>query len=162
LYRTRRAGGIKWSSWLTIATSIDNFKLERTAEGVLTVVFHTDGGPIAWNLRTLEELGYLWGDAGSDPDNKVIIVTGTGDGFIPSLAVEEWRADVPRWLGEDRDRRQANDPEPPGDRRARDCRAVNGPARLHSEEALLCDIVIASSDAEFQDSPHCRVRHGAR
>jgi len=31
---------------------------------------------------------------------------------------------------------------------------VNGPALIHAELALLCDVVIASDSAEFQDLPH--------
>ena len=32
--------------------------------------------------------------------------------------------------------------------------AVNGPALIHAELAVLCDIVLAAEDAEFQDAPH--------
>jgi enoyl-CoA hydratase/carnithine racemase len=32
--------------------------------------------------------------------------------------------------------------------------AVNGPALIHAELAVLCDIVIASPNASFQDAPH--------
>src|ERR1700737_4584120 len=32
--------------------------------------------------------------------------------------------------------------------------AVNGPALIHAELAVLSDIVIASENAEFQDGPH--------
>ena len=32
--------------------------------------------------------------------------------------------------------------------------AINGPVTVHSEYALLCDIVIAAEDAYFQDAPH--------
>ena len=32
--------------------------------------------------------------------------------------------------------------------------AVNGPLRLHSEYVLLCDIVLATRQAVFQDKPH--------
>lgn len=32
--------------------------------------------------------------------------------------------------------------------------AVNGPATLHAELAVLCDIVIAADHATFQDAPH--------
>ena len=34
--------------------------------------------------------------------------------------------------------------------------AVNGPAKVHAELALLCDIVLASEQAVFKDSPHFR------
>jgi enoyl-CoA hydratase/carnithine racemase len=32
--------------------------------------------------------------------------------------------------------------------------AINGPATVHAELALLCDIVLASDDVVFQDAPH--------
>jgi len=32
--------------------------------------------------------------------------------------------------------------------------AINGPVTVHSEYALLCDIVLAAQDAYFQDAPH--------
>jgi enoyl-CoA hydratase/carnithine racemase len=32
--------------------------------------------------------------------------------------------------------------------------AVNGPATVHAELALLCDIVLAADHATFQDAPH--------
>jgi enoyl-CoA hydratase/carnithine racemase len=32
--------------------------------------------------------------------------------------------------------------------------AVNGPALIHAELAVLCDIVLAAEEAEFQDAPH--------
>ena len=32
--------------------------------------------------------------------------------------------------------------------------AVNGPALIHAELAVLCDIVLAVEHAEFQDAPH--------
>ena len=34
--------------------------------------------------------------------------------------------------------------------------AVNGPAHIHAELALLCDIVLASEDTTFSDKPHFR------
>jgi enoyl-CoA hydratase/carnithine racemase len=32
--------------------------------------------------------------------------------------------------------------------------AVNGPASIHPEQALMCDIVLATENAFFQDAPH--------
>jgi enoyl-CoA hydratase/carnithine racemase len=128
------------------------YRLERSADGVLTITFHTDGGPIVWGLETVEELGYLWGDVGADPDNKVIIATGTGATFIGSMAVSTGTLDAEVWerIASNVRRMYKNhlSIEVPM------IAAVNGPARLHSEQALLCDIVIASNTAEFQDSPH--------
>ena len=32
--------------------------------------------------------------------------------------------------------------------------AINGPCLVHTEYALVCDMILASEDAEFQDLPH--------
>jgi len=32
--------------------------------------------------------------------------------------------------------------------------AINGPCLVHTEYALICDMILASEDAEFQDLPH--------
>lgn len=129
------------------------YKVNRTDDGVITVEFHTDGGPILWGLDPVEELGHLWGDIGADRDNKVVIVTGTGNEFVAKMAVakgswnraEDWdriSSNVKRLM-----RNHLNIEVPM-------IAAVNGPATIHSEQALLCDIVIASTNATFQDSPH--------
>jgi enoyl-CoA hydratase/carnithine racemase len=128
------------------------YKLTRSSDGVLTIEFHTEGKPILWGLETVEELGHLWGDVGADADNKVVVVTGTGDDFIPRMAVSTGAMSGDLWekiaANVRRMYRNHLSIEVPM------IAAVNGPARLHSEQALLCDIVIASSNAEFQDSPH--------
>jgi enoyl-CoA hydratase/carnithine racemase len=128
------------------------FRLERSDDGVLTIHFHTKGGPVVWGIEVVEELGYLWGDVASDADNQIVIVTGTGDSFIGSMAVatgtitgEIWEKIAGNVRRMYRNHLAIEVPM---------IGAVNGPARLHSEQALLCDIVIASDTAEFQDSPH--------
>lgn len=128
------------------------FRLERSADGVLTIHFHTNGGPVVWGIDVVEELGYLWGDVASDADNQIVIVTGTGDTFIGSMAVSTGTITADLWekIAGNVRRMYRNHLaiEVPM------ISAINGPARLHSEQALLCDISIASDTAEFQDSPH--------
>lgn len=127
------------------------FRLERDADGVLTVLFHTDGKSMVWGLDPLDELGRLWADVAADRDNKVVIVTGAGDSFIDEMSVSvdmsalTWDA-----IAESVRRAYMNQlaVEVPM------IAAVNGPARFHSEQALLCDIVIAADTAEFQDVAH--------
>jgi enoyl-CoA hydratase/carnithine racemase len=135
------------------ANRYKHYKVERTADGVLTVVFHSNGGPIVWGLEPVEELSFLWADVAADRENKVIIVTGTGSEFVSKMSVpssswsgaEGWdriASNVKRMM-----RNHLNIEVPM-------IGAVNGEARIHSEQALLCDIVIAADTADFQDSPH--------
>ncbi len=129
------------------------YKLDRTDDGILMVTFHTDGGPMLWGLEPIEELGYLWADVNADRANKIVIVTGTGGEFISKMAVSS-----SAWAGaEGWDRISSNVKRVMRNHLSVEVpmiAALNGPARLHSEQALLCDLVIASTNADFQDSPH--------
>jgi enoyl-CoA hydratase/carnithine racemase len=129
------------------------FRLDQTEDGVLTIMFHTNGGAVVWGLEPIEERGFLWADVGADRENKVVIVTGAGDEFIGSVAVASgaWK-DAESWdkIASIVKRMMRNHLTIDVPMIA----AVNGPALVHSEQALLCDIVIASDTAVFQDSPH--------
>ncbi len=130
------------------------YKLDRSDDGIVSVTFHTNGKSMVWGLEAVDELGHLWGDLGADRGNKVIVVTGTGNAFIDSMSVnvdisgEVWDEIASRVRRMFRNHLAIEIPM---------IAAVNGPALLHSEQALLCDIVIASEDAVFQDSPHFAV-----
>ncbi len=127
-------------------------RLERT-DGILLVTLHSKGGPLMWGARPHEELGHLFRDIAADRANRVVILTGTGEAFCDSyfpgtagtLDAEAWDhvyADGKRML------MGLLDIEVPM------IAAVNGPATLHAELAVLCDIVLAADHATFQDAPH--------
>ena len=50
-------------------------------DGILQVTFHTGDGSLLWGEAAHRELGYAFADIGADPDNKVVILTGTGDDY---------------------------------------------------------------------------------
>jgi enoyl-CoA hydratase/carnithine racemase len=124
-------------------------------DGVVELRLHTDGGPLVWGDGPHSELGYCFDDVGSDHDNRLVILTGTGDEFIARLDTSWVGAMTPeKW-----DRIYTHgkrllsrllDVEVPV------IAAVNGKATVHAELALLCDIVIASDDTVFADAPHFR------
>ena len=135
------------------ADNYRNIRMERR-DGILQMTFHTDGGPLQWGGGPHEEFPRAFADVGSDPANRVVIITGTGDAFsgpqgtaagTPKRTPREW--DKTYWEGK---RLLTNllDIEVPM------ISAVNGPALRHSEIPLLCDIVLASETAAFQDSGH--------
>jgi len=93
------------------------------------------------------------GDIALDRTNRAVIITGTGDEFIarhafgdadriPATIWDEVMSDARRLI------MSHLDIEVPI------IAAVNGPALIHAELALLCDVVLASPTAEFQDLPH--------
>ena len=135
-------------------TRYKNFALGRSASGVLTLRFHTDGGPHTFDGTTHHDFPRLLEDIAFDTDNRVLVLTGTGDSFIsdidgPSLGdlTKPMAADVLYTEGR-RGLQRLADLEIPI------IAAVNGPATVHSEYALLADVVIASDTAVFADVPH--------
>jgi enoyl-CoA hydratase/carnithine racemase len=130
-----------------------NARLTRSQTGVLEVALHTDGGTLVFNGHTHEQFVDLFHAIGSDPDNRVVILTGSGDAFMDSISPEGFDFFTPQ--GYDKIFREGRkvlmnilDIEVPM------IAAVNGPVRLHSEYILLADIVLATPATVFQDKPH--------
>ena len=130
-----------------------NARLNRSKSGVLEVALHTDGGTLVFNGHTHEQFVDLFHAIGSDPDNRVVILTGSGDAFMETISPEGFDFFTPQ--GYDKIYREGRkvlmnilDIEAPL------IAAVNGPARLHSEYILLADIVLATPSTVFQDKPH--------
>ena len=141
-------------------TSLDEYadkypsiRMERR-NGILQMTFHTDDGPLQWGGSPHKEFSQVFVDVGSDFENRIVIMTGTGDTFTgpqgtatttPKRPPKDW--DQTYWEGK-RILTSLLDIEVPM------ISAINGPALRHSEIPLLCDIVLASDTAAFQDSGH--------
>lgn len=67
------------------ANKYKHVKMERR-DGILQVTLHTDGKELIWSLSPHEELGDYFSDIANDSDNKVVILTGTGNIFIDEMA----------------------------------------------------------------------------
>jgi enoyl-CoA hydratase/carnithine racemase len=141
------------SSFEAYRESFPNARLIRSKTGVLEVALHTDGGTLIFNGHTHEQFVDLFHAIGSDPDNRVVILTGSGDAFMESITPDGFDFFSPR--GYDKIYREGRkvlmnilDIEVPL------IAAVNGPTRLHSEYILLADIVLATPATVFQDKPH--------
>ena len=130
--------------------------LTRSKRGVLEVALHTNGGKLAFNGYTHEQFVDPFYAVRSDRDNRVVILTGSGDAFMESNQSEGFDFFTPQGYDKiDREGRKVLmnilDIEVPL------IAAVNGPVRLHSEYILLADIVLATPSTVFQDKPHSEV-----
>ena len=130
-----------------------NARLSRKPNGVLEVALHTAGGKLVFDGHTHEQFVDLFHAIGEDRDNRVVILTGTGDAFMDSIIPEGFDFFTPR--GYDKILREGRkvltnilDVEVPM------ITALNGPVLLHSEYALLTDIILATPETVFQDKPH--------
>ena len=137
----------------TYKDAFPHAKLGRSPEGVIEVVLHANGSTLIFNGYTHEEFVDLFHAVGCDSANRVVILTGTGDAVMEEIAPEGFDFFTP--AGYDKIYREGKkvlmkilDIEVPM------IAALNGPIRLRSEYALLCDIVIATPDTVFQDKPH--------
>lgn len=133
-------------------------RFARDAAGVLEMTLHTRGGPALWgtSLRSLHaELGHAFRDVAQDYANRVVILTGTGADFIAAMDREEpfpEKSLAEMWprIQDEGQALLTNLLAIPVPMIA----AVNGPALIHAELAVLCDIVLAAETAEFADLAH--------
>lgn len=130
-----------------------NARLTRSDSGVLEIALNTDGGKLVFNGHTHEQFVDLFHAVGEDRDNRVVILTGSGDAFMDTIDPAGFDFFTP--MGYDKILREGRkvlsnilDIEVPM------IAALNGPVLLHSEYALLADIILATPDTVFQDKPH--------
>src|ERR1700734_3258341 len=57
-----------------------NVVMERE-RGILELRLSTDGGPLVWGAAAHRDLAEAFADIARDPENRVVIMTGTGDEF---------------------------------------------------------------------------------
>ena len=120
-----------------------NARLTRKPNGVLEVALHTDGSKLVFNGHTHEQFVELFHAIGEDRANRVVVLTGSGDAFMDVITPEGFDFFTPQ--GYDKILREGRkvlsnilDIEVPM------IAALNGPVLLHSEYALLTDIVLAT------------------
>ncbi|MBW6530414.1 enoyl-CoA hydratase/isomerase family protein [Sphingomonas sp. RRHST34] len=137
----------------TYRDAFPNARLTRKDNGVLEVALHTGGGKLVFNGHTHEQFVELFHQIGEDRDTRAVILTGTGDAFMDTIDPDGFDFFSPQ--GYDKILREGRkvlsnilDIEVPM------ITALNGPVLLHSEYALLTDIILATPETVFQDKPH--------
>lgn len=132
-----------------------SIRMERTG-GILQLTFHSDDGPLIWGHTggPHSQFAHAFGDIARDPENKVVIMTGTGDMFSgpPADKTTFPRGDAEAW--ESIRFNGVNLTTSLLDIQAPVISCINGPAYRHAEIPLLADIVLASDTALVQDSAH--------
>lgn len=139
-----------------------HWRMERDDDGILLLRFHKDGGEADWSYDIHHETASLWRTVGADVENKVIIVTGTGEAFLRREATYAGVVDRPDM--DDAAKRAVEwiDAHSYGKRIEMDLleieqpmiAAINGPCTIHAEQLLLCDIVLAAEHTLIADHTH--------
>lgn len=131
-----------------------SLKLTRDASGVLVVEFHSNGEPFTFTARDHTEFVDAFYRIAQDRANKIVILSGAGGHFIAGIDFSSFGnvADPAVWS-------QVHDEgiqilENLTNIRVPVIAAVEGRASVHSEYALLANIIIAGEGASFNDLPH--------
>jgi enoyl-CoA hydratase/carnithine racemase len=131
-----------------------SLKLTRDANGVLVVEFHSNSGPCTFTAQAHTEVVDAFYRISQDRANKIVILTGAGGDFIIGV---DWAsfgdvADPGVWS-------QVHDEgvqvlENIANIRVPVIAAIEGRAHVHSEYALLANVIVAAEGATFQDVAH--------
>ena len=137
--------------------SYRNLKLTRDTTGVLVAEMHTNGARFVMNAQSHTDLVDAFYRIGQDRANKVFILTGAGGHFITDV---DWPsfgdvADPGVWSRIHDEGLQAL--ENLANIRVPVIAAIEGRAHIHSDYALLADVVVAAEGATFQDVGHFAV-----
>ena len=131
-----------------------SLKFTRDAQGVLVVEFHTKGDPLTFTAQDHTDFVDAFYRMSQDRDNTIVILTGTGGEFIPGIDFSSFGnvADPGVWS-------QVHDEgvqilENLANIRVPMIAAIEGRAHVHSEYALIANVVVAGEDATFHDLPH--------
>ena len=134
----------------------DHFKLDRRADGVLLAQAHTRGGSVQLSVENHRAVGQLLKTVAADPENELLILTGSGDDFMMAIDPDGFaleRENLQHWAYEYayQDGRinvgaLINDLQIPT------IGVLNGSGG-HAEICLMCDITLCAEEAVIFD-PH--------
>ena len=80
-----------------------HYKMERREDGVILAQAHTAGGPIQLSVENHRSVGQLFKTIGADPENEVMIFTGSGEDFMMDADPEGFKLeqeDLQHWAYE--------------------------------------------------------------
>jgi enoyl-CoA hydratase/carnithine racemase len=131
-----------------------SLRLIRDDKGVLVAEFHSNGGPFTFTAPDHTDFVDAFYRIAQDRANKIVILTGAGGDFIPGVDFSTFGnvADPGIWS-------QVHDEgvqilENITNIRVPVIAAIEGRAHVHSEFALLANVIVASENATFHDIPH--------
>lgn len=132
----------------------DSLRMTRSAEGVLLVEMHTQGGPIKFTARDHDQFVDAFYDIGRDRGNKVVILTGRGGQWMADIDFSSFGdvSDPDVWSKVHDEGTQIV--ENLANIRVPVICAVEGKAWIHSEYCLTANVIVAGAGASFHDVPH--------
>lgn len=131
-----------------------SLKLQRDTDGVLTAQFHTNGEALTFTAKDHTDFVDAFYRIAQDRANKIVLLTGTAGEFIPAIDFASFGnvADPGVWSVVHDEGVQIL--ENLANIRVPVIAAVEGQANVHSEYALMADLIVAGEGATFNDLPH--------
>jgi len=132
-------------------------KLTRDTNGVMVVEFHSNGGPCTFSALHHTEVVDAFHRIAQDRANEIVILTGASGDFIIGV---DWGsfgdvADPGVWSQIHDEGSQVL--ENIANIRVPVIAAIEGRAYIHSDYALLANVIVAAEGATFQDVGHYAV-----
>jgi enoyl-CoA hydratase/carnithine racemase len=131
-----------------------SLKLTQDESGVLVAQFHTQGGPLKFTAQDHTEFVEAFYRIAQDRTNKIVILTGAGGDFIPEIDFSSFGNIVDPGVWSQIHDEGVQILENIANIRVPVVAAVEGRAHIHSEYALLADVIVAGEAATFHDLPH--------
>jgi len=139
------------------------FTLTREG-GIIECRMHTNGGVAVWDYGHHSGWGKVIKAIGQDPENEVLILGGTGDQWLGPVDLQVSKRMMDTVINDHYAfRKSTYDGQYVDgldllwpllyDIRIPTIGVVNGPANVHTEFPLICDITICATDATFGE-PH--------
>lgn len=162
-WQARAGGFVARPAFDEYAEKYAEYFVMRRENGIIELRMHTGGGPATFNFAVHNAWAQAWQEVGNDPENEVLILTGTGEHWLAfadaALTPDELRALVPA----ERPRDFAYEHTYYDATKLVEnfvfgidiptIAAINGPSLAHTEFALMCDITLCAQDATIMD-PH--------
>lgn len=141
-------------------TKYETVAFERDDAGVLVVRLHTDGKEVDYQAINHAEWMPAFTDVAMDRDNRVVVITGTGEWFlkehgaggIAAPDLEKRKIPPSRWDIPCQRQKLLFDRLLEIDVPV--VSAINGPVKLHAELVLLGDVILAADHTVFADIVH--------
>jgi enoyl-CoA hydratase/carnithine racemase len=135
-------------------TASPGLTMSRDARGVLVVEFGRKGTPLTFTASDHTDFVEAFYRIAQDRKNSIVILTGTAGQFIPGIDFPSFGnvADPEVWSVVHDEGVQIV--ENLANIRVPVIAAIEGKLHVHSEYALMANVVIAGSSATFHDLPH--------
>src|SRR5438132_8991865 len=131
-----------------------SLKLTRDSKGVLVAEFHSNDGPFTFTAQDHTEFVDAFFRIAQDRANKIVILTGAGGDFIPEIDFSSFGNVVDPRVWDQVHDEGVQLLENIANIRVPVIAAIEGRAHVHSEYALLANVIVAAEGATFHDLPH--------